>query len=283
MKETAKRLIASALAAGVCFGGAAGAYALRLPGDTDGDGAVTAADARLALRMAVGLSEPPFYGPFTPADADSDGSVTAADARAILRAAVELQKLGDETPRSDAGFPVETADGVTHVGGVLIANKTYSLPRDYAPGALTPETQAAFDEMQQDAYGLGLGLWISSGYRSWELQQSLYDRYCAADGKAFADRYSARPGHSEHQTGLALDLNTVTQSFAYTAEGRWVAANCWRYGFILRYPKEKESVTGYMYEPWHLRYLGKDLAQSVYESGLCLEEYLGIGSVYDQD
>lgn len=168
----------------------------------------------------------------------------------------------------------------TYINGILIANKTYALPKSYAPGCLTSDTQAAFDRMNEDASAEGLSLWVASGFRSYELQESLYERYAARDGYAAADRYSARPGHSEHQTGLAFDLNSIDSSFEYTAEGAWVAENCYKYGFIVRYPKGKESVTGYMYEPWHLRYLGVDLATDVYNSGLCLEEYLGITSQY---
>jgi LAS superfamily LD-carboxypeptidase LdcB len=120
-----------------------------------------------------------------------------------------------------------------------------------------------------------------SGFRSYSTQNTLYNKYVARDGKAEADRYSARPGHSEHQTGLAFDLNSLDQSFENTKEGKWLAENCWKYGFIIRYPKGKESVTGYMFEPWHVRYLGKEVAKKVYESGKCLEEYLGITSVYE--
>ena len=99
-------------------------------------------------------------------------------------------------------------------------------------------------------------------------------------GQAAADRFSARPGHSEHQTGLAFDLNSITDEFKDTDEGKWVTENCHNYGFIIRYPADKESVTGYMYEPWHIRYLGVETAQAVHDSGLCLEEYLGITSQY---
>ncbi len=178
------------------------------------------------------------------------------------------------------GFEVTVADGITYVGGILIANKSYSLPADYAPGDLLPECQDAFNRMQATAYDEGYVLYNSSGYRSYELQESLYTRYCNNDGKEAADRYSARPGHSEHQTGLAIDLNEISSSFANTAEGKWVAAHCHEYGFILRYPEGKEGITGYMYEPWHIRYVGVDTATAVYNSGLCLEEYLGITSEY---
>ena len=95
-----------------------------------------------------------------------------------------------------------------------------------------------------------------------------------------ADTYSARAGHSEHQTGLAFDLNSLEESFGETREGIWLREHCWEYGFIIRYPKGKESITGYMYEPWHVRYLGKSAAKSVFESGLCLEEYLNVTSAY---
>lgn len=171
-------------------------------------------------------------------------------------------------------------DGLTYINGILIANKTYSLPQDYNPG-VNDDAQKAFNKMQSDAYSAGLNIYISSAFRSYEYQSQLYQRYVNKDGKAQADRYSARPGHSEHQTGLAFDLNTIDSSFADTAEGKWVAEHCYEYGFIIRYPADKEAVTGFLYEPWHIRYLGTDVAKDVYDSGLCLEEYLGIDSVYN--
>jgi len=171
------------------------------------------------------------------------------------------------------------AGEVTYINGILIANKTYSLPSTYNPG-VDPDANAALSEMISAAKAEGVNLYQISGFRSYSTQQTLYNNYVARDGKAAADRYSARPGHSEHQTGLAFDLNSLEQSFGETKEGKWLAANCWKYGFIIRYPYDKESVTGYMYEPWHVRYLGKETAKAVYESGLCLEEYLDITSVY---
>lgn len=179
------------------------------------------------------------------------------------------------------GFKITEKDGITYIDGIMIANKTYSIPSNYNPGKLTADCQAAFNEMKQSAAEDGCELYISSGFRSYSLQKSLYERYCARDGKAAADRYSARPGNSEHQTGYAIDLNTITYSFANTTEGKWVAANCYKYGFILRYPEDKESITGYRYEPWHIRYVGIALATDIYNSGLCLEEYFGITSRYE--
>lgn len=178
------------------------------------------------------------------------------------------------------GYKITEKDGITYINGIMIANKTYSLPYDYNPGKLTSDCQAAFNEMKQSAAEDGCDIYVSSGFRSYSLQKSLYNRYCARDGKAAADRYSARPGNSEHQTGYAIDLNTIAYSFADTAEGKWVAENCYKYGFILRYPQDKEEQTGYRYEPWHIRYVGIALATEIHNSGLCLEEYFGITSRY---
>ncbi len=186
----------------------------------------------------------------------------------------------DSTSTSSKGFTIETIDGVTYVDGVLVANKTYDLPASYFPNGLTKECDRAYDELDAAAAEQGYILTISSGFRSYYYQEGLYNGYVASDGKSNADRYSARPGYSEHQTGLAIDLNGVSDSFGDTETGKWVAAHCHEYGFILRYPKGKEEQTGYMYEPWHIRYVGKDVAKKIYDSGLCLEEYYGITSEY---
>lgn len=167
----------------------------------------------------------------------------------------------------------------TYIEGILIANKTYPLPKDYAPG-WDPVASEALNVMFAAAKEEGLSLWVCSGYRSYIDQKIIYNGYVVRDGKEAADRYSARPGHSEHQTGLAFDINNTYSSFADTVEGKWLAENCYKYGFIIRYPKDKEHITGYMYEPWHIRYLGNEKAKEVYDSGLCLEEFLGITSVY---
>ncbi|MBQ9946123.1 MAG: M15 family metallopeptidase [Clostridia bacterium] len=191
------------------------------------------------------------------------------------------EEQGEIIGYTEKGFVITKKDGITYVDGVLVANKTYSLPEDYNPGSLLPECEKAFFEMKSAAAKEGLNLWNASGFRSYELQSRLYKRYSERDGKEAADRYSARPGHSEHQTGLAIDLNTITSAFANTKEGKWVAENCHKYGFILRYPKEKEAQTGYMYEAWHIRYVGIETAGKIYNSGLCLEEYYGITSCYE--
>ena len=258
------------------------------------DGKVTAGDARLILRLSVGYDDGMDADQHKKADYDGKSGVTPEDARCALRISVGLPAQAPTTPQLAKGYTFKgytkkkyvlaEKNGVTYVvtpyGYTLIANKTYSLPASYAPGDLTAECSAAFREMQRGAARSGIDLYIVSGYRSYYTQQSIYNRYCARDGRAEADTYSARPGHSEHQSGLAMDLNSLYASFAYTAEGRWLAANAYKYGFVIRYPKGKQSVTGYVYEPWHVRYLGKELAADVYNSGLCLEEYFGITSAY---
>lgn len=167
----------------------------------------------------------------------------------------------------------------TYIDGILVVNKTYPLPKNYAPG-WDPEASAKLNEMISAAKSEGYNLWVLCGYRSYVDQYIIYNGYVSRDGQQAADRYSARPGHSEHQSGLAFDLNSLSQDFGNTPEGIWLAENCYKYGFIIRYPKEKESITGYMYEPWHVRYLGVEKAKQVFESGLCLEEFLGITSSY---
>ena len=188
----------------------------------------------------------------------------------------------NKTFTTSKGYQGKTIDGVTYIDGTLIVNKTYSLPSSYGSG-LTSETQNAFNKMQADAKDLGLNLWLSSGYRSYYDQQYIYNNYVQNDGEENADTYSARAGHSEHQTGLAFDLNTIDYSFSYTNEGKWVHDNCYKYGLILRYPKGKESITGYMYESWHMRYVGVSLATKLYNDGdwITLEEYYGIDSKYN--
>lgn len=205
-------------------------------------------------------------------------SVVSPDVYAEVSVTVTAAPETEETETTESS---ESDAQLTYIDGILIANKTYALPADYAPG-VDPDAQAAFDKMQSAAAAEGLNIYISSGYRSYDYQAGLYERYVERSGKSEADRYSARPGHSEHQTGLAFDLNTIDITFADTAEYDWLKVHCAEYGFIIRYPENGESKTGYMYEPWHIRYLGADTAKKVYDSGLTLEEYLGIDSKYSE-
>lgn len=182
-------------------------------------------------------------------------------------------------PEYSGSHKMEVIDGITYFDGVMIANKTYTLPASYNPG-VQPEAMDAFYDMQAAAAADGISLWILSSFRSYEDQDVIYNRYVAQDGRDAADTYSSRPGHSDHQTGYTFDLNSLEQDFQYDPAGQWLDKNCYKYGFIIRYPKGKESSTGYMYEPWHVRYIGIDLATKVTQSGLSLEEYFGITSQY---
>lgn len=163
-------------------------------------------------------------------------------------------------------------DGVTTVGGVLICNKRISLPETYGSG-LDNDLIAALDHMRSDS---GYEMSVISGYRSYETQKKVFTSWCKKDGAELAGTYSARPGHSEHQSGFAIDITNIYKTYGDTDEGRWIAERCHEYGFIIRYPLGKEDVTGYMYEPWHLRYLGRSTARLVHFSGLTLEEFLGV-------
>ena len=180
------------------------------------------------------------------------------------------------------GYTIEQINGLYYIDGVLIANKSYALPSSYNPGGLLDSFQDAFSVMQSAAANDGISLSVISGYRSYSRQNTIYNNYVSRDGKAKADTYSARAGHSEHQTGLAADINSLSQSFKNTKEGQWLNEHCSEYGFIIRYPEGKESITGYIFEPWHIRYVGKELASALYNNGdwITLEEYFGITSQY---
>jgi len=168
------------------------------------------------------------------------------------------------------------------VKGILLANKKYPLPATYAPGEST-KARGAFERMAAEAKLAGFNLNAFSTYRSFEYQTTLYDRYVARDGEKAADTYSARPGYSEHQTGLAFDIGEVnfeqhfaSSTFGETEAGKWVAANAHRFGFVMRYPVGKEQITGYMHESWHFRYVGVEIADEIFKKNLTLEEYLGV-------
>lgn len=207
----------------------------------------------------------------------------------------EYQSLEDGEYLTSKGYTLKIENGVASVDGHLIVNKTYSVPEWYKPNnpfvditgercnsCIEKEVMDAFKLMESDATSIGLNIYLSSGYRSYSYQIRLYNNYTSVSGVEKADTYSARAGHSEHQTGLCFDLNSINDSFANTDEGRWINENAHLYGFIIRYPKGKESITGYQYESWHLRYVGVDLANKLYNNGdwITMEEYFGISSSY---
>jgi len=170
----------------------------------------------------------------------------------------------------------------TYIKGILLANKIYPLPSTFAPEE-NPEARQALNQMLAAAKQQGFDLVAFSGYRSFEYQTTLYNNYVKRDGQAAADRYSARPGYSEHQTGLAFDIGErgkedvwLTEEFGETPAGQWLFAHAQEYGFILRFPQNKEAITGYMYESWHYRYVGNDIANEIAKQSMTLEEYLGV-------
>ncbi|MGZ0085590.1 M15 family metallopeptidase [Caldibacillus thermoamylovorans] len=181
---------------------------------------------------------------------------------------------------------------------LVLVNKEQSLPPGYKPADLVAprvpfsfadpkaekrymraEAAAALEEMFAAARRAGVKLVAVSAYRSYERQQAIFAEEVRKKGRKQAVQAVAHPGQSEHQTGLAVDISSrsagyqLTAAFGATKEGRWVAAHAHEYGFIIRYPKGKEAVTGYEYEPWHIRYVGKKAAAVMKERGLTLEEY----------
>ena len=158
---------------------------------------------------------------------------------------------------------------------IVVANKHYPMSKDYYPGE-NATAKAAFlkliAQMQEEGYAISDNY---SGFRSYATQAQLYQSYVNQEGQAAADRYSARPGYSEHQTGLAFDvIGTDGQLVEDSNAAQWLLEHAPDYGFVVRYPRGKESITGYMHEEWHLRYIGKE-AKDIAASGLTLEEYYG--------
>lgn len=160
---------------------------------------------------------------------------------------------------------------------ILIVNKYYKLSRFYNPKKLNKELLINYEKMWQEAQKSKFNLNIVSGYRSYKYQHKLLKEYLKIDSLDNIKKYLAMPGSSEHQTGLAIDLvNTESKLIKkYKREYKWLYHNAHKFGFILRYPKGKEKNTGYKYEPWHYRYVGKKLAAELYNNGdyITLEEY----------
>ena len=164
----------------------------------------------------------------------------------------------------------------------MLANKKHPLPANYNPGE-NPTARQKVNKLISEAQALGLNVSNQvSGFRAYETQAGLYNNYVASHGKQEADRFSARPGYSEHQTGLVFDL-IDNQGQLLGAEGtsesskkaaEWLDKNAHKYGFIVRYKPQFVEKTGYMEESWHIRYVGEDVAKTIYEKNISLEEYL---------
>ena len=165
--------------------------------------------------------------------------------------------------------------------------KTMDVPHAYTP-VLRKDAAKAYLKMFRAAKKKGINLVVQSGYRSYSAQVSVYNGWVASLGKKGADLQSARPGYSEHQTGLSVDIAsatagcTIQSCFSKTPEGKWLTKNAWKYGWHLRYPKGKTSITGYKFEPWHWRYVGLDLAAELnLTPKITLEEFFELPAAPD--
>lgn len=222
-------------------------------------------------------------------------------------AAVKPDSAGDEVP---VGGALETDDTdkpstpAPDPSIVALVNKQNSLDEYYVPdnlvtvdvptvlnnpevNQLRQEAAGALKEMFNKAAESGIELYARSGYRSYQTQKQLFENYIGKHGEEAANRYSARAGQSEHQTGLAMDVTSesvnlqLDEEFGKTAEGEWLSMYAHEFGFIVRYPKGQEKITGYIYEPWHIRYLGEELAAKIFKSGLAYEQYLEMENLYE--
>lgn len=172
----------------------------------------------------------------------------------------------------------------------VLVNKFYYLDKNYVPGNLeeidnnysiagkylVSSARISFEYLARQAKKDNCNIRGVSAYRSYQYQNNLYNNYIKQDGVKNADKYSARPGFSEHQTGLAIDIDNIEtnyNNFENTKEYTWMQNNAYKYGFILRYPKGKEDITGYMYEPWHYRYVGVKIATYIHTKNISFEEY----------
>lgn len=191
----------------------------------------------------------------------------------------------------DSEFYTNIKKTDTSKDNLILVNKYNALDKDfkfddivevsiqhcYGTQSIRKEVYDKFKEMFNAAKKEDLTIIINSSYRSYDYQNSLWERYSDTNGEEWADSYAARAGHSEHQTGLAIDVTTygviAQEDFETTDEFKWLKENSYKYGFILRYPKEKENITGYAYESWHYRYVGENIAKEIYEKDITFDEY----------
>ena len=211
----------------------------------------------------------------------------------------EEEPIGEEEPQQPT-LPKATEQERLEAekrGLLILINKQNPVDQAYKPEDLTPikyyasnrseagrymrkEAAGQFHKLVEAAAAEGHELVMTTAYRSYGFQQTLWNNYVASEGEAAASRFSARPGQSEHKSGLAVDVSApsvyyaLTDSFGETEEGIWLAQNAHRFGFIIRFPEGKEDITGYLYEPWHIRYVGEPVAAEIYAKDITLEEYL---------
>lgn len=272
---------------------------------TVGNAAVTSApvsrtsEATTSAMTSVSITE---SSPFATSSSEVTSSEPSSSDAAANRGVMTTESLSmtafatEQPPGTEGGlseFYKDIRETDTRMGILILCNKQYKLPESYEPNELMdiPENYhvadgkeykmekkaaEAFIEMSDAAWYESektIDLRVVSGYRSHSYQTWLYNYYKDQYGMAEADTYSARPGHSEHETGLCCDINVVSNEFENTPAFEWLMNNAANYGFILRYPKGKEHITGYMYESWHWRYIGVEDALALVESGLTYDEY----------
>ena len=253
------------------------------------DSSQQASGAAGAVDTVVNVDEP----------ADSQGEIVATTKKSTTKTTKKKKKYNEEAPWESFdmyGLPDKLDLMKKDKGDVLVlVNKLHAVSKNYKPtdmvaikGSYTTnqglemkaDAYKAFKKMRKAAKADGIRFKICSAYRTYSTQKWLYNNYLNTMGKKLRDIRSAYPGRSEHHTGYAIDLVTkstgwtLTQDFAKTSEGKWINKHCAEYGFIIRYPKGKTDITGYDYEPWHLRYVGVDAAEEITEQGITLEEYL---------
>lgn len=252
--------------------------------------------------VSIGKETPVAVKPPEPQTPAQTQTQTPTQTPTETKTPAQTQPTTPTTPSKSSG----TATKPTTPTGIVVSNPTdikvvvnkkYMLPDGYRPADLVEpkvpfifkeqdekrlmrkEAAQALEQMFAAAKKDGVNLAGVSGFRSFETQTGLFNYYVQTQGEETARKYSAEPGHSEHQTGLTMDVSGTTGAcaaddcFAGTPEANWLAAHVGEYGFVIRYPKGKESITGYAYEPWHVRYVGKDVAKEVMSKGITLEEY----------
>lgn len=223
----------------------------------------------------------------------------------FIGAAVAFQLLSDQgttdwkddQPSKEEEAKQKSRNAAAQQGLLILVNKQHPVEEDYKPDDLVAmshyapdrsaagrymraEAASAFNDLVEQAALDGYEIKMTTAYRSFGFQKMLYEGYVAKYGEEEASKFSAKPGESEHQTGLAVDVSSpsvdyqLTRAYGNEDEGKWLAVHAHEFGYILRYPDGKEGITGYMYEPWHLRYVGKFVAGEIYEQKITLEEYL---------
>ena len=288
------RVLVVLVAAGVVVGLGAGAVSLGAAQRT-----AAQADAEHAEAAQAAAADATSRAAETDAAPRAAGQAALAEAAALAEQAAADAAALDAAARDAAAAPAAPALSIDDPASLwVVVNKARPLGEPgYVPADLvsvpvahtfdpllrSEASAATVDLFAAASAEAGLALASTSAYRGFSVQERIYAGFVARSGQAFADTTSAREGHSEHQTGLAVDIAassgrcTLNACFGETAEGRWLASEAWRFGFLLRYPADKAAVTGFAYEPWHFRYVGVNLATTLHDSGVrTLEEHFGL-------